>query len=199
MKLRNLALLATASAATLAFVAPAAASVDVAVPTNAYIVFGGLDWAWISPCAPNAPSCGDTDLFEFQGGLGWRLPTAAEFAARPQASDFLFRGANVPQGGVDPISLSRFGAGGDAPVDVGSDGACAAGYFGDVHRHCDFSDGAAGLIWGPAGPNQSFFETWAVRGGAIPEPATWALMVGGFGVAGGAMRYRRRRTTVTFA
>lgn len=28
--------------------------------------------------------------------------------------------------------------------------------------------------------------------GAVPEPASWALMLGGFGVVGGAMRHRRR-------
>lgn len=33
---------------------------------------------------------------------------------------------------------------------------------------------------------------------AVPEPATWAMMLGGFGFMGAAMR-RRRRTTVTFA
>lgn len=32
---------------------------------------------------------------------------------------------------------------------------------------------------------------------AVPEPASWAMMVGGFGLIGGAMR--RRRTAVTFA
>ncbi len=31
---------------------------------------------------------------------------------------------------------------------------------------------------------------------AVPEPATWAMMIFGFGAVGGAMRYRRR---VTFA
>jgi hypothetical protein len=34
--------------------------------------------------------------------------------------------------------------------------------------------------------------------GAAPEPASWALMVGGFGMIGGALR-SRRRAAVTFA
>ena len=34
---------------------------------------------------------------------------------------------------------------------------------------------------------------------AVPEPATWAMMIGGFGMMGGAMRYRRRKTSVSFA
>jgi hypothetical protein len=33
----------------------------------------------------------------------------------------------------------------------------------------------------------------------VPEPANWALMIGGFAIAGGAMRYRRRTTRVRFA
>jgi hypothetical protein len=36
---------------------------------------------------------------------------------------------------------------------------------------------------------------------AVPEPATWAMMLGGFGVLGGALRAarRRQRTLVSFA
>jgi hypothetical protein len=30
----------------------------------------------------------------------------------------------------------------------------------------------------------------------VPEPATWAMMIGGFGMVGGSMRYRRRRRTM---
>jgi len=31
-----------------------------------------------------------------------------------------------------------------------------------------------------------------VNGRALPEPASWAMMLGGFGAIGGAMRARRR-------
>lgn len=35
--------------------------------------------------------------------------------------------------------------------------------------------------------------------GAVPEPAAWALMLGGFGLAGTAMRRRRKAISVTYA
>jgi hypothetical protein len=34
---------------------------------------------------------------------------------------------------------------------------------------------------------------------AIPEPASWALMLAGFAMVGGAIRYRRRATSVAYA
>lgn len=34
--------------------------------------------------------------------------------------------------------------------------------------------------------------------GTVPEPATWAMMLVGFGMVGAATRYRRRATTVAF-
>ncbi len=34
---------------------------------------------------------------------------------------------------------------------------------------------------------------------AVPEPGTWAMMILGFGLAGGALRFRRRKTSVAFA
>ena len=36
----------------------------------------------------------------------------------------------------------------------------------------------------------------SVKGGAVPEPASWALMILGFGLAGSALRTRRRATTL---
>ena len=35
--------------------------------------------------------------------------------------------------------------------------------------------------------------------GGVPEPTSWALMIGGFGMAGGALRRRKANTTVAFA
>jgi len=36
-------------------------------------------------------------------------------------------------------------------------------------------------------------------GGPVPEASTWMMMIAGFGMAGSAMRYRRRKTSVSFA
>ena len=35
--------------------------------------------------------------------------------------------------------------------------------------------------------------------GEVPEPATWAMMIGGIGLAGGAMRRRRANASVSYA
>jgi len=45
---------------------------------------------------------------------------------------------------------------------------------------------------------QTFTGATVALGGAVPEPASWALMLGGFGLVGGAMRSRRRQA-VSFA
>ena len=44
-----------------------------------------------------------------------------------------------------------------------------------------------------------FNFTLAGGGGGVPEPATWAMMLIGFGIVGGAMRGRRARIRVTYA
>ena len=53
-----------------------------------------------------------------------------------------------------------------------------------------------GTSFQPRVVNATFEYTVA---GAVPEPATWAMMIGGIGMVGGAMRRRKVSTTVSFA
>jgi hypothetical protein len=43
-----------------------------------------------------------------------------------------------------------------------------------------------------------YFVEYSKLTGGVPEPATWAMMIGGFGLAGAAMR-RRKSVRVTYA
>lgn len=52
---------------------------------------------------------------------------------------------------------------------------------------------------GPSSATSAYSGTINFVPGAVPEPATWALMILGFGAVAGALRYRRRETAVRFA
>ena len=62
-----------------------------------------------------------------------------------------------------------------------------------------YQAGAIVLRWGPdgydGGLDNIVFDVRAIGGGGlVPEPATWAMMIGGIGMAGGTLRRRRRAT-----
>ena len=114
-------ILAVAIVACALLAQPASAAVQP--PANAFITFGGLDWAWASPChSGGASDCGASVV---PNGLGWRYATAAEWAVRPAESDFLDAGGNFA------------GAGGQM--------RCASAYFASGHSHCDYFNYVDGL------------------------------------------------------
>lgn len=175
---------------------PASAALNVPVPANATITFNNLQWAWASPLPNNG------SLLSFQGELGWRLPTAAELAAAPMASDFLFAGANVPFNGTDPVSGAQFSVTNADYASARSAGACASAYFVSGYTHCDWQDGNGQPFapWAGSAGATGFADQLAVRAiAAVPEPATWAMMFLGFGMMGASMRHRRKSTAVSFA
>jgi hypothetical protein len=54
-----------------------AAFLDVPLPSNTYITFDNLEWAWAYPFPA---SCPGFDL-SYQSQFGWQLPTEAELAS----------------------------------------------------------------------------------------------------------------------
>jgi hypothetical protein len=151
-----------------------AGPINSPVPSDAYIVYDNLDWAWGGPC-PYSGGCYATGDLSYQGTQGWGLPTASELALIPSgfASDFITGSGNVPYGGTDPVSGAYF----SSAVSPALSGACATPYFSSNSTWCDFSDGASGYWAGVTNPYPYYSEQLYVRSASpIPEPSSLVLM-----------------------
>jgi hypothetical protein len=168
--------------------------VQTPVPGNATVTKNGLQWAWAYPLPASA---GGFDL-GYQSSLGWRLPTAAELALAPLATDFMYPGANVPFNGVDPVSGATFQARNSNYI---GDAACATPYFSDSFVHCDWFNGMGQIdpntnlpsVWAGMPGSPGYADQLVVRDAVIsPEPTTMLLLTNGLAFCG-FVGYRRRR------
>lgn len=159
-------------------------AINLPVPLNATIFHNGLRWAWAFPL----PASSGIQL-SFQSTLGWRLPTAAEMAFAPQATAFMYFGANVPiLTNDDPVSNAWFS---DLNANLTGDAACATPYFSDSYDHCDWQDGLGqGELWAGMPGAVSWADQLVVNDAVIPEPSTLILLGTGLALVG-FIRYRR--------
>jgi len=192
------------------------ALVDVALPDNAFISFGGLDWAWATPLQGAGQTPSSTLDLSFQSQFGWRLPTLDELAnSAPDAIDFVFAGANVPFNGppvsntnpgtnIDPVSGALFNFTTPSDIVLAGDAACATPYFNTTFSSCNWRQGKGN------GSFPSVFTAWAGEPGSfatseqlvvreqlsvVPLPA--ALPLYGTGLAlMGFIGWRRRQRKV---
>ncbi|MBX9897487.1 MAG: PEPxxWA-CTERM sorting domain-containing protein [Qipengyuania sp.] len=86
-------------------------------------------------------------------------------------------------------------------------GACGGSFPCGTKVADTFAQSTGGLYQNP-GDTSAYVNDWAIgpeytnyafRVGVVPEPATWALLILGFGLTGAAMRRTRRSVRVGFA
>lgn len=144
----------------------------------------------------NAPVAADGSIKLIGGNAGVNSVTFSQAVLNP-----VFAIWSLGQGGA-PASFNFIGSpnfsivaggpstqfGGGSITQVGS---VVSG--NEANGLLQFVGSYTSISWtNPSAENYYAFTVGAGGGGAVPEPATWGLMILGFGLAGASMRARRR-------
>lgn len=119
-----------------------------------------------------------------------------------------FSGIYSPR--LNDSGFATFGIGGTSRVDTTTDfasfltpGALPLIPFNNLPSFTFVGGGSVPLENAPGGFGNSISYRvsylYDASVAAVPEPATWAMMLLGFGMVAGASRYRRRSTAATYA
>ena len=137
-------------------------------------------------CEPNNP--GQGILFFLSGGAvtlnyaaGFTTGFSFRYASNSSAFIRVFDGLNGTGNLLATLSLANNFQSGCGYCKWDNIGVS----FGGIAKSIDFGGGANFVAY----DDVTFGSATA---GGVPEPATWAMMLLGFGVIGGAMRHRRR-------
>jgi hypothetical protein len=164
-----------------AIVAVAAGAAFAAVPANAAASITCDDISNASSCTfgnNDLVTGQNIDTYQFSINFPKTLTGSlfTQFVTIDQNVNFPLRGSSIQGGTLAGISLFTVTSG--ANPDVGSIGPLLLGAGTYTVQIRSFS-----------GPNGTY--TGALSLGAVPEPATWAFLILGFGLIGGAIRRRK--------
>jgi hypothetical protein len=146
---------------------------------NILLNFNGLDWVYAGPIATEEWGPGNIEAPEYRANEGWRYATEAEWALRPDWTDFIIGSAIVDTvSGFGDHSVYRF----------------ASEYWSNFN-HIDLSDAADGLLTNgfDIGSLYDTYETWYVRDARITTevPESSSIVLLGLGLLG--LGFTRRK------
>jgi hypothetical protein len=186
--MKRILLASIASIAAFAIAPAASATVYMVNATPFFTATPGPDGTFAGAFKITGIAAGAfSDSFTFTlpaNGLGsGTVTTSASVVGSPNDLDFtsvFVNGIAAPITLLDPAGLGEVAFKNQVPI--------VAGMLNTI-TVSGFSRGG-----GAYGGQLSFIPT-----AMVPEPATWAMMLVGFGLMSVAMRYRRRSTTVVYA
>lgn len=149
-----------------------------------------------------ATTTGSVTLSIYSGAIaaGAALPATALFSGQYALTGLVFRGVgnftNLFSGNLAVTPNAAYTA-----ILTGSSNVVLAfgtgeGYAPGYLLQTTVNDATCRTT--PTSCDASFRFATAASVAAVPEPATWAMMLTGMLLVGGALRYRRRTTTVAF-
>ncbi len=183
--------------------------------TGAIASPGAVSFTAISPVGQSGALSFNLDGFKTLDGLNFYED---DFTLKLNGTSILSLSYNLGGGGANQIFTNTYGAtvtGGDPnPNNIGGNGGqlqislaglpLTSGSNTFSFSYDSPSGDALGGTGGHAGPQGTGDEAWGVSSvllsaeSAVPEPASWALMLVGFGMAGAALR-RRPNVAVQFS
>jgi hypothetical protein len=162
---------------------------DLSLLSDGFVPPDYTDWDAASNVWITDPST--TIRFDFGGAVH----VGSMLAAVDNNDDYIFTFYN---GATQVYQATALASDGFVSVFAGGLETFEGNNNSDVHYYSPFDFGsgftATSVVFsvGPNNDNSMGLGEVSFFGGAVPEPASWAMMVAGFGLAGAAMRRRAR-------